>query len=401
MMYRIGIETLLVAGAVSWILTPAVIRLARAIGAVDQPGPRKIHSRPVPRMGGLAVFLGFFAGVAFAAFRAGYFDVLPELRLGYWLTLAVAATGMFLLGLADDLFGVPFQWKFAFQAAAAILVWAGGFRIEILSRPFGNTPLDLGMLSLPLTTLWIVGITNAMNLIDGLDGLAAGTALITSVAVAVVAFNAGQPGIVGLSVALVGSLAGFLRFNFNPARIFLGDCGSMFLGFVLAVASIHGSQKAPTAVAVLAPLLVLGLPILDTGMAILRRIYNLGAESQKMDSGLSLRYVVRNSRRIFQPDRRHLHHQLLDLGLSHRGAVLVLYGAVGTFGLAAMTIVLLRSLWLTILLLAALTLSVGVLTTAFLLRAHLKQAKDDPPRAQTPAGIPLGSAGRPGATGPR
>jgi UDP-GlcNAc:undecaprenyl-phosphate GlcNAc-1-phosphate transferase len=391
--YQIGIETLVVAAAVSWGLTPVVIRVARIIGAVDQPGPRKIHSHPVPRIGGVAVFVGFLAGIAYAAFRLGYVDAGTQPRVGYWLALGVAATAMFLLGLADDLFGVPFQWKFLFQTAAAMVVWIGGFRIEALARPFGSVPVDLGALSLPLTLLWIVGITNAMNLVDGLDGLAAGTALITSVAVAVVAFNTGQPGVVGITVALVGSLAGFLRFNFNPARIFLGDCGSMFLGLVLAVASIHGSQKGPTAVAVLAPLLVLGFPILDTGLAIFRRVYRLGQSS--------LSYMVRNAHRVFLPDRRHLHHRLLDLGMSHRGAVLVLYGAVASFALAAMSIVLLRSLWLAVLLLAALAVSVGGVTGLFLLRGRSGKPAVDPALAQGHEPITLGSPGPPRAVGPR
>jgi UDP-GlcNAc:undecaprenyl-phosphate GlcNAc-1-phosphate transferase len=400
-MYRIGIETLVVAAAVSWGLTPAVIRVARAIGAVDHPGPRKIHSHPVPRIGGVAVFIGFLAGLVYAAFAAGYLSAGNQLRLGYWLALGIAATMMFLLGLADDLFGVPFQWKFLFQAAAAVVVWIGGFRIEVIARPFGSGVLDLGALSLPLTLLWVVGITNAMNLIDGLDGLATGTALITSVAVAVVAFNTGQPGVVGLSVALVGSLAGFLRFNFHPARIFLGDCGSMFLGLVLAVASIHGSQKGPTALAVLAPLLVLGFPILDTGLAILRRVYRLGAEGYRVDAGSSLWYVVRNAHRVFLPDRKHLHHRLLDLGMSHRGAVLALYGAVSALALAAVSIVLLRSLWLALLLLTALTLSGAGLMALILLRNRSGNGEAGSARAPTPPSLTLGSTGPPRTVGPR
>jgi UDP-GlcNAc:undecaprenyl-phosphate/decaprenyl-phosphate GlcNAc-1-phosphate transferase len=400
-MYLIGLETLIIAAAVSWGLTPLVIRVAHAIGAVDRPGPRKVHLSPVPRIGGVGVFVGFLAGVAYSALSARYLPVGQEARFSYWLALGVAMTMMFLLGLADDLFGVPFQWKFLYQIAAAALVWIGGFRIEAISLPFVDESLHLGALSLPLTLLWIVGITNAMNLIDGLDGLAAGTALITAVTVAVVAFNTGQRGVVGISVALVGSLAGFLRFNFNPARIFLGDCGSMFLGLVLAVASIHGTQKGATAVAVLAPLLVLGFPILDTGLAILRRVFRLGVEGYRAEGGPSLSYVVRNAHHVFLPDRRHLHHRLLDLGISHRGAVLVLYGAVTACALAAMSIVILRNLWLAFLLLAALAISLAGLTAPYLLRSRARRATVDPALAQGRRPITLGSPGPPGAVGPR
>ena len=175
----------------------------------------------------------------------------------------------------------------------------------------------------PLTVLWIVGVTNAVNLIDGLDGLAAGTALITTVAVATSAWDRGRVGVLAVCLALVGSLFGFLRWNFRPARIFLGDSGSLFLGFLLAVISIRGSQKGSTVVAVLAPVLLLALPIADTGLAVLRRSYGLLAEGSRSSDGM--RHVARNLTVVFRPDQGHIHHRLVALGLGHRQVVLVLY----------------------------------------------------------------------------
>ncbi|MBZ5639269.1 MAG: undecaprenyl/decaprenyl-phosphate alpha-N-acetylglucosaminyl 1-phosphate transferase [Acidobacteriia bacterium] len=358
-MYGVGLRTLLIAAIVSFGLTPVVIRLGRRFGALDKPGPRKVHKQPIPRIGGVAIFAGFMAAIVYAGFASGYLASGAHPRLGYWITLGTAAAGVFLLGLVDDLVGVAFQWKFLFQIAAAVAVWIGGFRIGILSHPLAAQSLNVGILSLPLTVLWIVGVTNAINLIDGLDGLAAGTALITTIAVAAVALKMGQPGVVGVSVALVGSLLGFLWFNFNPARVFLGDSGSTFLGFVLSVASIHGSQKGPTAVAVFAPLLVLGLPILDTSLAIARRLYRVGSEGLRSDEGLA--YIWRNAHRVFLPDRLHLHHRLLDIGMSHRGAVISLYAVVAVLALAALAIVVVNSLWLALLLLAVLAVSMSVL----------------------------------------
>jgi hypothetical protein len=182
--------------------------------------------------------------------------------------------------------------------------------------------------------LWIVGITNAVNLIDGLDGLAAGIALITTITLATIALAREQQsmGVAAISIVLAGSLIGFLRFNFNPARIFLGDSGSMFLGFVLAVISVRGSQKGATAVAVFVPLLVLGLPLLDTGLAVLRRLYRLGNHGGRTQNRLT--YMLRNLNYVFLPDRGHIHHRLLDLGLGQRGAVMVLYGAALLLALA-------------------------------------------------------------------
>jgi UDP-GlcNAc:undecaprenyl-phosphate GlcNAc-1-phosphate transferase len=303
--------------------------------------------------------------------------MVPYFGLGrssiYWVLL-FAAFGLFLLGLVDDLRGVGFLGKFGIQILAAAVVWAAGFRIEVVA--FGSTAgaLHLGWLSLPFTVLWIVGVTNAVNLIDGLDGLAAGTALITTIAVAVMALLSGQTGVVAASAALLGSLLGFLPYNFNPARIFLGDSGSMFLGFVIAVISIRGNQKGPTAVAALAPLLVVGLPVLDTAITILRRSWRIGRDGWR--TGAAVRYVSRNAYRLFLPDREHLHHRLLDLGLSHRRAVLTLYVmAVGLAGVALIDVVS-NSRLVAMLLVGVLAATVAGLATMYHLgRRHRAREK--------------------------
>ncbi len=377
-MVLMGLGTFLVSAIVAWASTPLAILLAEWLGAVDRPGPRKVHLSPIPRLGGVGVFLGFLAGLVFAAYATGYVHLVP-LRLVHWIALAGAATCMLVLGAVDDVVGVSFKTKFAFQVAAALAVWFWDFRIEVITVPLRSSPLDLGWLSLPVTLLWVVGITNAINLIDGLDGLAAGCALITTTAVAVIALLGGRVAVTGLSVALAGSLFGFLRFNFNPARIFLGDSGSMFLGFVLAVISIHSSQKGPTAVAVVAPLLVLGFPILDTSLAILRRLYRLGAEGVRSDRGIT--HVVRNFHHVFLPDRGHLDHRLLDLGLTQRAAVLTLYTFMIVLALVALVFVVQNSVLVAGLLLTVLAVSVSGFVVALRWRRRRRIVRSGVPVA--------------------
>ena len=383
----VGAASFLVAIAVTYVTTPAVIWLARALGAVDLPGGRRAHREPTPRIGGLAVFIGFAAGLAFAAYLTGYLFDMPSPGV-YWRGMALAAIGLLVVGLIDDLWGLSFQWKFAAQTLAAVYMWQCGFRIEAITHPFGGI-LELGVFSLPLTLLWIVGITNAVNLIDGLDGLAAGIALITTSSLAVIALVRGELGLSAACVALAGSLIGFLRYNFNPARIFLGDSGSLFLGFVLAVTAVRGSQKGPAAVAILVPLLVLGLPLLDTGLAVVRRLYRLGNRGLRSETHV-LSYVARNITEVFLPDRGHIHHRLLDLGMSHRGAVISLY-AVGTlFAASAFALVVLKSAGIAALLFAI--LAVGMASFFLLLYFRIWRVE----RGQgTPAAEPANTEAAP------
>ena len=357
----VGIVTAISAMVITWIATPPVIRFADWIGAIDLPGGRKVHANPTPRIGGLAVFVGFLGAVAVAATVT---DSWPSSQVAAidWRGLAIAAFCLLLVGLLDDLRGLSFQWKFVAQILAASYVWTCGFSVETLALPgLGN--VELGLLSYPITVFWIVAVTNAVNLIDGLDGLAAGSALISCVAMAMIAFGQGKLGVTAASVALAGALFGFLRFNFNPARIFLGDSGSLFLGFVLAVISVRGSQKASAAVAVLVPLLVLGLPLLDTGLAVSRRLYRIGRRGVR-EPGSTVRYVFRNVHHVFLPDRGHIHHVLVDRGFSHRWAVLLLYGLGASFAGVALMLVSLRAIWFGVALTALLFVS---LTTAMVM----------------------------------
>jgi UDP-GlcNAc:undecaprenyl-phosphate GlcNAc-1-phosphate transferase len=288
------------------ILTPIVRRLAHRFGALDHAlSSRKIHGRPIPRLGGIAIVIAFYAPLV------GLFLLHSDVG-GMFLAERRHVIGLFvgglviaLLGLYDDLRGAGAGKKFAVQFAVAGFLYWLGFRVELLANPFGE-PIALGWASLPFTLLWMVGVVNAMNLIDGLDGLAGGVALVAVITTFLVSMQRAHPLMMLFSSALAGSIVGFLFYNFNPASIFMGDTGSMFLGFVLAATALQTSQKASTAVAVLVPAIALGLPIMDTLLALGRR-------------------AIRG-RPLFQADKEHIHHRLIALGLSHRQAVLVLYG---------------------------------------------------------------------------
>jgi len=286
--------------------TPVVIRLARWLKAFDRPGLRKVHTRPVPRLGGVAIFfsaLGFVALVLRFDARIGeaFRQVQPQL-----IALLAAATCVFLIGLIDDLRGLPAMVKLLAEIGAAGLLCYMGIRIAALQI----TPtyqLPLGGWSYPLTVVWIVGVTNALNLSDGLDGLAAGIAVVACVAVAVFAFYSQNLVMGVLMLVLLGDLTGFLFYNFNPAKVFMGDCGSLFLGFTIASSSVLCSMNSDTLVGLALPSLALGIPILDTLFTMLRR------------------FLERRS--LFAPDRSHFHHRLIALGLKHRDAVLTVYAA--------------------------------------------------------------------------
>ena len=275
---------------------------------------RHVHTRPIPRLGGVAIFLTLW-GIVFLGQVAGHFGarefVVPHLTL----KILGPATIIFLLGLVDDFCGVSAYVKFAVQAGAALLLFCNGFGISHLSLLAGHPHLGW-LVGLPLTILWVLWITNAFNLIDGLDGLAAGSALFSTLVTCVVSISFYNEGILFLTLALAGAIAGFLRYNFNPASIFLGDCGSLLIGFLLSAMALAGSQKAPTVVAVALPIVSLGLPILDVSVALIRRFLSC--------------------KRLFDADREHIHHKLLGRGISHRQAVLVLYGVSACFGLLSL-----------------------------------------------------------------
>jgi UDP-GlcNAc:undecaprenyl-phosphate/decaprenyl-phosphate GlcNAc-1-phosphate transferase len=297
-------------------LTPLVRRLAYRFGALDHArSSRKIHGHPIPRLGGIAIVVAFYAPlVALLAFHSEVGSLFVAER-DHVIGLFVGGLAIASLGLYDDLRGANAWKKFLVQFAVAGFLFWFGFRFEALANPFGES-INLGWASLPITLLWIVGVINAMNLIDGLDGLAGGVALVAVVTTFLVSLQRGHPLMTLFSSALAGSIVGFLFYNFNPASIFMGDTGSMFLGFVLATTAMQTNQKASTAVAVLIPCIALGLPIMDTLLAIGRR-------------------AIRG-RPLFQADKEHIHHRLMDLGLSHRQAVLVLYGFCILLGAAAL-----------------------------------------------------------------
>jgi UDP-GlcNAc:undecaprenyl-phosphate/decaprenyl-phosphate GlcNAc-1-phosphate transferase len=286
-------------------LTPLVIQMARRRGLVDRGDARKVHKRPTPRLGGIAIVSGFFAPLLSLPFLSADLHRFFAQNRSLWVLLACGAA-IALLGLFDDLKGASPKQKFLVQiAVAVVMVTLGGYRIENLQVPFGGL-YPVGMLAGPISVLWIVGIINAVNLIDGLDGLAGGVALIVVVTNLILGVVHGDATTILVMTALAGGIIGFLFYNLNPAQIFMGDTGSLFLGFVLAAGSLRTSNGSSSAWALLVPVLALGLPIADTLLAFTRRA--LRGQSP------------------FHPDREHIHHKLLDLGLTHRQVVLALYG---------------------------------------------------------------------------
>jgi UDP-GlcNAc:undecaprenyl-phosphate GlcNAc-1-phosphate transferase len=298
----------------SFILTRWVRNLAVARGwASAPPSPRHIHILPVPRLGGVAIYLAFVSIIVFSVANTQWFSVEPPLVSKNIHWILSAATVVFLLGLVDDLYSVRPATKFLVQALAAVMLYLGGF--GIFSVPLAGVPL-MGWLSLPLTVLWVLWITNAFNLIDGIDGLAAGSALFSTLTVFVVSLASGNGLVSLLSLALAGAVLGFLRFNFNPATIFLGDSGSLFIGFMLSALALAGTSKASTVIAVAIPVVSFGLPILETIISVFRRFLS--------------------GQPLFGADRGHIHHKLLERGLSQRQSVIILYGVSAACGLLSL-----------------------------------------------------------------
>jgi UDP-GlcNAc:undecaprenyl-phosphate/decaprenyl-phosphate GlcNAc-1-phosphate transferase len=295
------------------LLTPAVRALARSFDLVDAPGHRKIHTVSIPRVGGVGVTLALVLALAVAG-MAGHGE---RDDVGAWLPVLLGGVLIFAVGLWDDLRPLPALVKLLVQLAGGGVAVGLGVRIDHVTV-FGVT-VGLGLLALPLTIVWIVGLTNAFNVMDGLDGLATGLAIIAAATCAVVSLARDdlQGGI--LLLALLGALCGFLPYNFNPATIFLGDSGSLVVGYVLAVTAITSFQKGATALVVLGPLFLFALPISETLHSVVRRLRGQGL------------------RHVFLADQQHVHHRLLDLGLSHRKVVLLLYGVSLSFSLLALS----------------------------------------------------------------
>lgn len=295
---------------ISFIMTPPARKLALKVGALDIPkDPRKIHQKPMPYFGGLAIYVSIMACM---------FVYMPHTRTN--LFIMAGATLIVMTGIVDDMYGMPAKVKMLMQLVAAFVALKGGVEIHFISNPLSETGMSylLSWLSYPLTLFWIVGITNTINLIDGLDGLASGVASIAATTLLFTAATMGHDFIMMQCAIIAGASLGFLPFNFNPAKIFMGDTGSLLLGYMLAVTSVSGMVKSVAAVALAVPVFALGLPIFDTTFAIIRRYLN--------------------NKPIMQADKDHLHHKLMKIGLNQRQTVLIMYFISMMLGIVAVII---------------------------------------------------------------
>ena len=291
---------------VAYFSTPLAIKAAYKLDAIDKPDQRKVHNQTMPRLGGLAIFLAFMIVTLISSWgNAAFYGILAGGLI------------VFLVGMLDDMYQLSPWVKLLGQCLAAAVAMYFGVIVHFVTNPFDGL-LALGYLSLPLTFLWIVGVTNAINLIDGLDGLAGGVSAIAAATMGIVSLLHGQTAVAITAFILVAAIAGFLPYNFHPARTFMGDGGSNFLGFVLACLAIMGTAKSAALISLFVPIVILGIPIFDTFFAIIRRIYKRAP--------------------IFMPDKDHLHHRLMALGMSHRRSVLIIYGISAFFGGVAVTL---------------------------------------------------------------
>ena len=302
---------LLCAFVVSFLMCPMVKSFAYKIGAIDVPKDnRRMHKKPVPRLGGLAIFLGFMV------------SMLLFVKVDHQMQgILLGASIIVVLGVVDDMSPLRAYFKFCVQIFAALVAVFHGVVVQTLSNPnvFADSPYwDLGWLAIPITVLWIVGITNAVNLIDGLDGLACGVSTISAISMLVIALLVSESDVALVMASLVGACLGFLPFNRNPAKMFMGDTGSTFLGYILATISIQGLFKYYAIVSFAVPFLILGLPMFDTLFAIIRRL----AHGQNP----------------MAPDRGHIHHRLIDMGLNQKQAVAALYVISSILGLSAVVL---------------------------------------------------------------
>ena len=301
-----------VAAVLSYFFTPPVKNFAHKVGAIDVPkDARRMHKKPIPRLGGLAIYGGFLCSILI-------FGQLDETMLCVLLGAAIIVA----LGIFDDVLALGAKLKFVVQiVAAAIPVCIGDLQIGLFTNlnPLSDTPfVHLGILAVPVTIIWIVGITNAVNLIDGLDGLAVGVSSIAAITMLAVALLTGNMPIAITMAALAGACIGFMPYNLNPAKIFMGDTGSTFLGYMLATVSIMGLFKFYAVISFAVPFLILGLPIFDTANAIISR--------------------VAAGRSPMSPDRGHVHHKLIDMGFNQKQAVAILYAISATLGLTAVVL---------------------------------------------------------------
>ncbi|MGM7634590.1 glycosyltransferase family 4 protein [Bacillus sp. Hm123] len=306
-------------------ITPLVKKLAIAVGAVDKPNYRKVHQRIMPRMGGLAIFISFMIGM---------FVLQPQADFNFAIILGGVI--IIITGVLDDRFELSAKVKLAGQLLAALVVVVyGGVQMEDINLPFGGQ-MEFGYFSIPLTILWIVGITNAINLIDGLDGLAAGVSSIALFTISLMAYMKGDLYVMSVALLVLGSTLGFLHYNFHPAKIFMGDTGALFLGYIISVLALLGFKNV-TVVSLIIPIIILGVPITDTFFAIIRRKVN--------------------KQPLSAPDKSHLHHCLLRMGYTHKQTVMIIYAIASMFGLAAV-IFTMATIWGAIVLIAVLVVAI-------------------------------------------
>ncbi|SFE92439.1 UDP-GlcNAc:undecaprenyl-phosphate GlcNAc-1-phosphate transferase [Alteribacillus iranensis] len=320
----------------SLFLTPLVKKLAFKIGATDKPNHRKVHKGAMARLGGLSIYVAFLAGLLILQPNNEY---MPYILAG--------GTIIIITGFLDDLFELSAKWKLLGQILAAIIVLVGGVEIQFINLPFDGR-LELGWFSIPITLLWIIGITNAINLIDGLDGLAAGVSSIVLATISVLAIIQNDIFIVAMGIALLGGTLGFLVHNFNPAKIFMGDTGALFLGFMIGVIALLGFKNV-TIFSLVVPVIILAVPISDTFFAIIRRFVN--------------------KQPLSAPDKSHLHHCLLRLGYTHRQTVLIIYAVSAFFGISAV-IFTISTLWVSLVILMLLLIGIELMAERIGLVSH-------------------------------
>lgn len=313
----------LLAFITAFVITPYTIRFAHKVGAVDIPNDRRVNKKPMPRLGGLAVISGFLVSAIYLIVTMHIENKIDFVAEGLNKKLLGFLLGILVLGITcflDDVKGIKPLVKLAGQTLAAIIVVSSGVLIDNFTIPFKENNVMLNeVFSYILTIGWIVGITNAINLIDGLDGLSSGITLISCISLLII-FSLNESPLIAivLITALAGAIVGFIPYNFNPAKTFIGDVGSNFMGFVIAVISILGVAKTYTAIVIVAPIIVLALPIFDTLWAIVRRIVK-----------------TKSIKGVFKADKGHLHHRLMARGYTQKQAVLILYGITATFGMTA------------------------------------------------------------------
>ena len=291
---------LLTSFLVSVSLLPALIRYANRKGILDHPHERKLHKEPVPYLGGVAIYLGFVCGLCLVHYSVEWIGSKK------FYLLLITSSLITLLGLYDDIKGSNAKIKLTVQTAVAILMVGSGIYIQQITNPFGGEPIQLFWLGPVITVLWIVFITNSFNLLDGLDGLASGVSMITIIFMLFFAFLSMDFHILGILASLLGAIVGFFLFNFPPARIYMGDTGSLLIGFLVSTLCIMPSSKGPYNIAVLIPAILTAVPIIDTILAIFRR--------------------AKGGFKIFSADKRHLHHRILNLNNSYRKTLFIIYG---------------------------------------------------------------------------